>query len=56
MLLSQQVVANYYGNDQRYAPVEGAVIRWGNAKNVPPPDTPKCGFDMKGCPNSSEYI
>ena len=50
---ARQVVANYYGNERRYKEVPGKRIYWGGEKNVPPPDTPTCGFDGLGCPVES---
>ncbi|VDN18669.1 unnamed protein product [Dibothriocephalus latus] len=43
------VVANYYGNEKEYVPVSTKTIDWANAENVPPPDTPVCGFDGTLC-------
>lgn len=43
------VVANYYGNEKEYVPVSTKTIDWANAENLPPPDTPVCGFDGTLC-------
>ncbi|KAH8023144.1 hypothetical protein HPB51_011258 [Rhipicephalus microplus] len=44
-----QVVANYFGVNKSFSDVPGRTIHWPGGKRVPPPDTPRCGFDGSKC-------
>ncbi|XP_077525158.1 atrial natriuretic peptide receptor 1-like [Amblyomma americanum] len=46
-----QVVANYFGVNKSFSDVPGRSIHWPGGKRVPPPDTPRCGFDGSKCPD-----
>ncbi|KAG0414666.1 hypothetical protein HPB47_008158, partial [Ixodes persulcatus] len=46
-----QVVANYFGVNKSFSDVPGRVIHWPGGKRLPPPDTPRCGFDGSKCPD-----
>ncbi|XP_069101885.1 atrial natriuretic peptide receptor 1-like isoform X3 [Argopecten irradians] len=50
-----QVVANYYGNNKEYKPVNEKKIFWAGGRTSPPPDTPTCGFDGSKCPPSEPF-
>ncbi|BFZ26126.1 hypothetical protein BsWGS_29165 [Bradybaena similaris] len=50
-----EVVANYFGNKQKYEPVPGKTIHWAGGRQGPPPDTPKCGFDGSKCPPDEPF-
>ncbi|KAM7315091.1 atrial natriuretic peptide receptor 1 [Ixodes scapularis] len=46
-----QVVANYFGVNKSFSDVPGRMIHWPGGKRLPPPDTPRCGFDGSKCPD-----
>ncbi|KAK4336905.1 hypothetical protein RND71_043470 [Anisodus tanguticus] len=44
-----EVVANYYGSEEKFVDVEGKSIQWAGGRNEPPPAIPDCGFDGSKC-------
>ncbi|XP_049817184.1 atrial natriuretic peptide receptor 1 [Aethina tumida] len=53
-----EVVANYYGLDKIYSPVEGKKIHWPGGREDAPPDKPKCGFlgNHPDCQHLDSYM
>ncbi|CAN7983100.1 unnamed protein product, partial [Ixodes hexagonus] len=49
--ITSQVVANYFGVNRSFSDVPGRSIHWPGGKRLPPPDTPRCGFDGSKCPD-----
>ncbi|KAL3231292.1 hypothetical protein MRX96_023340 [Rhipicephalus microplus] len=49
------VVANYFGVNKSFSDVPGRTIHWPGGKRVPPPDTPRCGFDGSKCSDEGDY-
>jgi hypothetical protein len=43
------VVANYYGNEDKFVDVTGKSIQWAGGRAEPPPAVPACGFDGSKC-------
>ncbi|KAL1023507.1 hypothetical protein UPYG_G00041710, partial [Umbra pygmaea] len=46
-----KVIANYFGTNKAYEPVEGIQIYWPGGRKTPPKDTPDCGFNDELCSN-----
>ncbi|KAM3173121.1 hypothetical protein ACTXT7_013119 [Hymenolepis weldensis] len=49
-----EVVGHYSGTSKKYLALPSRTIDWVNEDNIPPPDTPRCGFDGKKCHNESK--
>ncbi|XP_076324600.1 atrial natriuretic peptide receptor 1-like isoform X2 [Tachypleus tridentatus] len=53
-----EVVANYFQESKQLVEVEGKKIHWSGGRQVPPLDTPVCGYDRSKCPENEipQYV